>query len=672
MTIHKIKSASRLSIVFIIAVVISVSILTYFSINNISNLKELTEKRILEEEKELSARFSATLQNKIEEVNIAFNNESHPPGSLKDSLIKTASGCDFITLSFILKNDGSFRYPNFMGIPENQPDPKFSNEFKSAFKDGEEAEFSKIDLIAAQKYYLSCLSYSSGISDSVKALNALGRVSIKLNNHEDVFVYYSLIIVEYYQVISEGGLPYVYYAIPQILKNTDPDNCEKTLAIVEFGLEKMEMGAIPLNFNTEKLLNLIMKWSQENIINDQEQLSHINKLAKNIDQQLQFINKYGNELSELAKKRTWDDHLTVGNNFKVLNSFSGRNQELLLINTNIKDPAGFLIDCEILFNTIIKADLQSGFEFDYKMEFPRTYNSNTSGHDLTYFSQINPYLPGHVLQIEPSDENLIEEFIERRSWIYGIALVLLLLAMFLGVALILRDITREKHLASLRSDFISNVTHELKTPLTSIYMFAESLLLGRVNTTIKKKEYLSIILKESDRLKRMINNILEFSKMEKGKPEYSFVNSNLASILNATIQEMNYWFEKENFDIVTELDENIYAEIDPQKMEQAISNLLSNAFKYSTNTKKIFIRLLKKADRICIEIEDRGIGIREDQLSRIFEKYYRIEQKENISGTGLGLTVVKEIIETHKGKISVSSEFGKGSMFLITLNQQVG
>ena len=432
------------------------------------------------------------------------------------------------------------------------------------------------------------------------------------------------------------------------------------------------MGSIPLNFNTEELLILIIKWSQENISNNQEQLSHINKLAKNINQQLQFINEYKNELSELAKKGGMDNHLTIGNDFKVIVSFSGKSQNLLLINTNLKDPVGFLIDREKLFNTIIKTDLQSGFEFDYKIEFLSAYNSNTSGHNLIYSSQLSPYFPRYVLQIKPNDENLIKEFINRRSWIYGVASVLLLLAMFLGIALILRDITREKHVASLRSDFISNVTHELKTPLTSIYMFAESLLLDRVESTAKKKEYLSIILKESERLKRMINNILEFSKMEKGKPEYHFINSNLVSILNATIHEMNYWFEKEKFDIVTELDENIYAEIDSEKMKQAIGNLLSNAIKYSTNTKKIFIRLLKKPDHICIEIEDRGIGITEDQLPRIFEKFYRIDQKESISGTGLGLTVVKEIIEAHNGKISVSSEIGKGSKFLIILNQQVG
>ena len=255
--------------------------------------------------------------------------------------------------------------------------------------------------------------------------------------------------------------------------------------------------------------------------------------------------------------------------------------------------------------------------------------------------------------------------IKRRGWIYGIASVFLLVAMLLGVILILRDISREKHLARLRSDFISNVTHELKTPLTSIRMYAESLIMGRVKSDSVEKEYLSVIVNETDRLKRMINNILEFSKMEKGKPEYHFIDSNLASLLNASINEMNYWFEKEQFDVVTELDENIYAEVDPEKMQQAIGNLLSNAIKYSTDTKKILIRLFRKVEHVCIEVEDWGMGIPEDKLSRIFEQFYRIEQKESISGTGLGLTVVKEIIESHHGTISVTSEIGKGSKFVI-------
>ncbi len=665
------KSASRLSIVFILAVVISGSILTYFSINNISNMKELTEKRILEEQRELSSRFSIALQNKIEEATAGFKNEISPSGLVIDSLIKTATDYDFITLPFILKNNGSFIYPNFIGISESRSELKLSKRFKSDFRKGEEAEFVKKNLKTAHKYYLSCLNYSNGSNDSVKALNALGRVSIKLNEYENSIGYYKLIIFNNFTATGVDGLPYVYYAIPQLLKISNPDNCELLLPLVKFCLEKMRMGLIPLNFNTEELLVHIINWLQENNFNNQKKLSHVSKLEKEINQQLQFVNEYSNELLEITKKESLENHLSVGNDFKVINSFSGNNQKLLLINTNFKNPFGFLIDSEKLFENIAKTDLQFGFEFGYNIEFLTPYNSNREGHNLTYSTQLNPYIPGRLLQIKLNDENLIKNFINRRSWILGIATLLLLVAMFLGVALILRDITREKHVARLRSDFISNVTHELKTPLTSIYMFAESLLLGRVKSATEKKEYLSIILKESERLQRMVNNILEFSKMEKGKLKYHFVNSNLASILVVAIHEMDYWFEKGKFNVITEFDESISAEVDYEKIKQVISNLLNNAIKYSTNTKKIYIRLYKNENHNFIEIEDCGIGIPNEKLSQIFEEFYRVEQEDNISGTGLGLTVVKEIIDAHNGKISVSSEIGKGSKFLISLNDKV-
>jgi signal transduction histidine kinase len=664
---HTLRPASRLTIIFILAVILSGSVLTYFSINNISNLKELTEKKILEEQRELSSRFLSAIENKIEKVTLGFENEIVQPGLIKDSLIKRTADYEFIIQPFILKNNGQFLYPNFIGIIENPPEIEFSGSFISAFRTGEEAEFAEKNPGKAKGHYLSCLGYSKGSNDSVKALNALGRASIKFNDTKNAITYYNLVISEYSPLTDENGLPFVYYALPQLLKITDLDNREEIFPKIEFCLRKMETGSISLNFNSEELLILVADWLKEIPFSNKERSSNINTLIESIKKQVQFTIKYGNELSELMMKGIPDNHYTAGNDFKLVNSISGTNQEFFLINTSFENTAGFLIDRKMLFDSILKTDLQAGFNFDYKIGFPTVNNSNTTGDNLVYTSQLNPLFPEQLIEIKPNDENLIKDLIKRRGWIYGIASVLLLVAMFLGVVLILRDIRRENHLARLRSDFISNVTHELKTPLTSIRMYAESLMMGRVKSDSVQKEYLSIVVTETDRLKRMINNILEFSKMEKGKPEYHFVNSNLASILNTSIQEMNYWFEKEHFEVITELDETIYAEVDPEKMMQAIGNLLSNAIKYSTDTKKIFIRLFKKSELVCIEVEDRGIGIPEDKLSRIFEQFYRIEQKESISGTGLGLTVVKEIIEAHHGNISVTSEIGKGSRFAVTI-----
>lgn len=664
---YKIVPASRLTIIFILAVILSGSVLTYFSINNISNLKELTEKRVIEEQRELSIRFSTAIQSNLMKITAGLNAEIGFFPALKDSLLKITSDYDFIIQSFILKSDGQFLYPNFTGIPEGPSEKEFSDRFNTAFRFGEEAEFAEENPAKAKGHYLSCLGYSKGSNDSVKALNALGRASVKLNDNKNAITYYNRIISEYFPVTDENRLPFVYYALPQLLKITDPDNSEEIFPKIEFCLRKMESGSIPLNFNSEDLLILVADWLKEIPFSNKDRPSDINNLIVSIKKQVQFTIKYGDELSALVKKGNSESHAGEANDFKVVNPVSGNNGEFLLINTNFLNPAGFLIDRNKLLDTVAKTDLQQGFEFDYKIGFPIVNNSNIKGVNLVYTSQLNPLFPDQLIEIIPYDGNLVKDFIKRRSWIYGIASLLLLVAMSLGVVLILRDIAREKHMARLRSDFISNVTHELKTPLTSIRMYAESLMMGRVKSDSVQKEYLSIVVTETDRLKRIINNILEFSKMEKGKPEYHFVNSNIASILKSAIQEMNYWLEKEGFDVVTELDETIYTEVDPEKMKQAINNLLSNAIKYSTDTKKIFVRLFKKPEHVCIEVEDQGMGIQEDKLSRIFEQFYRIEQKESISGTGLGLTVVKEIIEAHNGTISVTSEIGKGSRFMISL-----
>ena len=668
----KFKPALRLSIVFIIAIAVSGGILTYFSINNISNLKELTEKKIIEEQRKLSARFSTAVQKKLEEVAAGFKKEISPLGLMKDSLNNVSGYYDFITQSFIVDSNYHFLHPNFIGIPEKTSGPKLSERYKSSFIKGEEAEFAKKDFNSANYYYSTCLKYSTGSSDSAKVLNALGRISVKLNDLKNAKVYYNLIISDYFRLSDNNGIPYTYYAIPQLLEITNADNPDKILRVIEFCYEKMKSSLIPLNYNTEDLLIGIKQFLESNNFNNQELLLNVKNLHKEIELQLQFINTYENELAELLNKRNLNNHYSLGNDFKVINLFSTTNQKFFLINTDFKNPAGFLIDRNKLFDTILKSVLESELEFEYKIEFPASYNLNTTSQHLTYFSQLNPFFPGQLIKIKLSDENVFNDFIRRRSWIYGIATALLLLAMFLGVTLILRDIAREKHLARLRADFISNVTHELKTPLTSIHMFSESLLLERVKSAVEKKEYLSIIIKESERLKRMINNILEFSKMEKGKPEYHFIKSNLASVLNSVIEDMKYWIKEEKFDLTTDIDENIYAIIDPDKMKQAISNILNNAVKYSTATKKIFVHLYKDKEQMHIEIEDRGIGIPEDQLSKIFEKFYRIDNEESISGTGLGLTVVKEVVEAHNGKVLVTSELGKGSKFSIILNHQQG
>jgi len=663
---------TRLSIVFILAIVLSGGTLTYFSINNISNLKELTEKRIIEEQQLLSAKFSIALQNQIGKITAGLKNDMEQVDLMKDSLINTTAGHDYIIQAFILKNNGEFIFPNFTGIPEKVERPILSERFKSAFGQGEKAEFAEKDPEKARKHYLFCLDYSTGEIDSVIALNVLGRISVKLGQIEDATAYFSSIILDYFTLSDRNGFPYAYYALFHLLNHTNEDNLEIIVPFIEFSLERMADGSVPLNFHTEELLILVTNWLEENTFHDPVRISHMNSLIAGVYQQVQFVNQYGNELSGIVEEGNSATHYTDSSGFRIINSFSGSNQELFLINASFKNTTGFLLDRNRLFDTIVKYGLQDGLEFGYNIDFPSGYISNTVVHNLSYSSQLNPYFPEHFIQINIDNEDLITDLIKRRSWIYGIASILLLLAMFLGVVLILRDIAREKRLANLRSDFISNVTHELKTPLTSIRMYAESLMMRRVKSASGQKKYLSVVVNESERLKRMINNILEFSKMEKARQEYHPVETNLSEILHATILDINYWLEKKGFNLSTEIDREIVVKVDPEKFYQVYSNLLSNAIKYSGDSRKIYVRLYKNSDSVITEVEDEGMGIEVDKQTRIFEEFYRVENHEsgNITGTGLGLTVVKEIVEAHLGKILVHSEIGKGSKFSVILSQQ--
>jgi signal transduction histidine kinase len=666
------KPVKRLSIIFILAIVLSGSTLTYFSINNISNLKELTEKKVIEEQRELFVRFSSALHNSIETVTAGLVNKPDQIVLVRDSLIKRTIDFNFIIQPFILKNNGKFIFPNFTRIDERVQRPILSERFNISFREGETAEFAEKDLRAAKKYYLSCLNNATGSSDSVKALNALGRVEVKLNDVENASARYNLIISNYFSVTDENGYPYIFYALPQLLKITGPGNSEKLVSIIELSLLKMSSGLITLNYSTEELLVLLMNWVKGATLNEPEKFSQINGLIEGLNQQLQLVNIYGNELTGLLKKSNWSNYFTAGNNFIMVNSSTRGNHEFFLINPNLKDPAGFLLDRKKLFDTLEKKDLQKGFEFEYLIEFPDGYLTNNNGQNLIYSSQLNPYFPGQLIQIKLENEDLINDFVKRRSWIYGIASVLLLVAMVLGVVLILRDISREKNMSRLRSDFISNVTHELKTPLTSIRMYAESILMGRVKSTTVQKDYLSVVVSESERLKRMINNILEFSKMEKQKQEYHFVEIMLSDILQKAINDMTYWLEEKGFKLIAEIDRDITVKVDPDKFHLVYTNLLSNAIKYSGDSRNIIIRLFRNSTAVITEVEDKGIGIAREYQVKIFEEFYRVHNKESgeITGTGLGLTVSREIVESHNGKILVVSEVGKGSKFSVILYQQ--
>jgi signal transduction histidine kinase len=664
------KPVFRLTLIFISAVVASGSILAYLSINNISNLKELTEKRILEEQKNLALLITNDIHDEINRVAARFTDSVSD--SIKDhaNVSKCLDTIDLVSNTFIIDRNGKFIWPWFSDGLENRIEKIPSKNYISNLSHAERAEFIEQDFKKASQKYLNSLRESSNEFDSVKALNSMARLAVKMDDRQKAFTYYSIIISKYYSVTDKFGFPYVYYAIPQIVRISDSSNKEKVFQKIEFCLSRLEAGDIALNHSTGSILSKVANWMDLQVIGN-ERYAEIGDLIQRINSRLTFIDKNANLIRESLGKEVKIEIPLIGNRYAVLNGTSQSQAELILINLEADHPAGFTVLLDQLWSKVSGKGLIEDTEFAYEVELIRKVNGlYRSGNRLITLAELSPYFQGYQVLIKLNDEGLIDEFVKRRSWIYGIALALLLGGMILGVLLILRDISREEHLARLRSDFVSNVTHELKTPLTSVQIFTESIILDRISSKVEMKEYLRIILKETENLKRMINNILEFSKKEKGKLAYKFEEVNVTSLVDMAINDLDYWLVEKGFTLQTQIEDNVIATADPDALKRAIINLLSNAIKFSRNRKEILVGLRKDKSEVMIEVKDRGIGIPEDQKDLIFEAFYRVGQKdaEDISGTGLGLTVVKEIIEAHHGKIIVESQLNEGSTFTIILN----
>ena len=264
---------------------------------------------------------------------------------------------------------------------------------------------------------------------------------------------------------------------------------------------------------------------------------------------------------------------------------------------------------------------------------------------------------------------------DARRWFLVVALFLVLSVTLFGAYLASRDVRRELRLAELRSRFVSAVSHELKTPLTAIRMYAETLQLGRSPDPETRTEYLETIVNECERLTRLLNNVLDFSKIERGQKEYRRAPDDLADIVHASARAMRYQLEQQGFSLNLEVQEGIPpTEVDRDAIEQATLNLLSNAMKYSGASRAIDLRLRPSDGEAVIEVADRGIGIAPAEQARIFEQFYRVPTKDNdgIPGTGLGLTLVRHIAEGHGGRVTVTSAPGEGSVFAIHLPLEQG
>jgi two-component system, OmpR family, phosphate regulon sensor histidine kinase PhoR len=404
-------------------------------------------------------------------------------------------------------------------------------------------------------------------------------------------------------------------------------------------------------------LNVILQDYSINSFGQQTAIKHVlNDNAKTIKKLFQYIK--------------------VG--YRKIEAFNSSNASTLSYFVFIADNyrghkvlCGIIVDAHTFVKQVLSPKIQAIVEDRFIISVMDEHKNN----EVIYVSEQNKVhrmskvkslwlLPKFKLGIIDKSKT-IEQSVRERTYV-NLALIVLLDLLFLtGTWYVFRSIKTQIQLAQMRADFISNVSHEIRTPLALISVYIETILLGRLKSE-KLQEYYQIIYQETNRLTGIVNKILNFSRIEEKKYNYTFTLINLNEIAESVLQRYDYHLKNKNFEIHKELTPNLPSiNGDKEALYEVIMNLIDNAIKYSNDEKFISIKTSKDEGKVILEVADKGIGIPENQQKFVFDKFFRVTEGEvqSVRGSGLGLAIVKHIMEGHKANITLNSVQGKGSSF---------
>jgi signal transduction histidine kinase/tetratricopeptide (TPR) repeat protein len=565
-----------------------------------------------------------------------------------------------------------------------------NSRFTQSFDRAEFLEFSQKKYNQAAELYRKCTLYTSSQQLHAVALEGLGRCLLSSGEYNKANEVYYELSKTYGQLKNQAGHPYGIIAAFQLYeiareKNEEQNSLGILLRLYNQIREGIWLISQPVyDFyiaEIESILNT--RLVNNNFPGIQKSYAEVKKQPSPYGQTLlfkEFLVK--NVIPEIKEKSS----LSRSENVPAQDRFPGTVQDdQFLVSYAIMPDfqpertfyGGFKWDLSLLRSTIISTILEdlskdSGLDFKIVDEEDQNITSGidglASGESLVLSFRIFP-LPWKLLASHP-EIKVLEKSARREIFFYGFLLAVIVALMLFGAVMIARDISREAETNRLKTEFVNNISHELKTPLTLIRLYGETLQRKENLTNTEKKECYEIITKESERLSHLINNVLDFSRIEMGRKEFNFKKGFLQDVIRDTLESYRYHLEKKGFAMHSDISNDIpEISFDGEAIASALINLLSNAMKFSPMQKEVTVKLLMDDGNAILQVSDKGIGISRKEIPKIFDRFYQSENHDasEAKGSGLGLTLVKHIIEAHGGTIEVESEIGKGSRFTVRI-----
>ncbi len=690
----RILSNTKLAVIGFLLILIPFLILSYLDYKAINNNTETTKKNYqitLDFLRDKIEREITDNEEKLsEQVNEIYSNLINID-SLKIWLSNVQKKNPLFTNVFILKKDSGI-ITDLISSDWQKPGiqiPQVSKEILNDYKAAENAEFNEKDFNKAIKLYNNAL-LNSDSDDSLLLLNRVARCYFYNQEYKEALNEYRQILTLNKAISKIGDLPPQVVALSQIAEiytstNQNKKYFETILTLYKWLLENpWDLG----NGSYLFYVNTVSTDIKRNILNhklndsDDKEIKELKEKELSIHQQVKFINSIRQNIlpeidfsfyKQLSNKSRFqhlqymeeDSVIQVG--YFIIPSSTANEKPLsfgFIINKNYV-VNNLLPD---IFNEIDLGDNSVGLLNDkdsilYVSDIIKNQNYLIAENFLKLFTSWKIALfnrEGKTITQLSSQEK------QQSFLLFGLTI----LVMLIGITVIIMTTMHEHQVSKMKSYFVSNVSHELKTPISIIRMYSETLESGIVIDKNNQQEFYSIIKNESERLSYLINNILDFSKIESRKKEFNFEQTDIVGVVRNIINIYKPQIITEGFKLEVNIPrENILALIDKEAISSAVLNIMTNAVKYSNERKYICVEMYKSGNMLFITITDHGIGISKKEIKNIFNYFYRVPVSEarQVKGTGLGLTIVKYIIEAHRGSVSVESEVNKGSKFIIKI-----